>query len=427
MNILFASEYYHPFTPGGSPWSIRELAEELVRRGHSVTVVTPNYGAPAEETLGGVAVRRFPFWRRLPPGPGMAPGRDLASPRFHWRFYRAVRAVARAAGAEVIHAQDKHALVGTYFAARRLGRPIFLTLRDTGLICPIVTCLLRHDFVPDDCSLVKLQRECASFFLDHYIARGRLRRARVRLNLAVLYVDAWLKSFLIRRLDGLVSVSRGLLEIYLRAGRGRREGAQVVYTLPPPERPADPAAVAALRARLGLEGKRVVLYLGKLSLGKGGPVFLAAAERVARRHADAVFLVAGPDPPASVPAGVDLRWIGRRSHEEVQALYGAADVVVLPAVGPEALSRVPLEAAVAERPTVGARAGGIPEEIVDGETGRLVPRNDPDALAAALEELLADEALRAAMGRNARHFVAKRFAPDLVVQSLLEVYGAAGR
>jgi glycogen synthase len=68
MKVLFTTEYYPPFAPGGSPWSIRLLAEALVARGHDVTVVTPNYGAAARESVEGVTVVRYPFWRRLPTG-----------------------------------------------------------------------------------------------------------------------------------------------------------------------------------------------------------------------------------------------------------------------------------------------------------------------------------------------------------------------
>ncbi len=425
MRVLFTTEYYPPFSPGGSPWSIQRLAEALASRGHAVTVVTPNYGAAEREQVEGVSVVRFPFWRRLDPGPSMAPIRDLVSPRFHLRLYRAVKAEARRSGAEVIHAQDKHALVGSFFAARAVGRPIFLTLRDTGLICPIVTCLLAHEFVPADCSAVKLQRECAGFYLDHYTGGGWFRRARIRVNLGVLYADAQLKRFLLKRLDGLVSVSRGLLEIYLRAGRGRRERSRVVYTLPPDGTEVDPATVRSMRVRHGLEGRKAVLYVGKLSLGKGGPVFLRAVERVAASRPDTLFLVAGPDRPNSTPAPAEIRWLGRLSHEDMLSLYRAVDVVVLPSVGPEALSRVPLEAAVAERPTIGARAGGIPEEIVDGETGLLVERGDADALARGILQLLEDDDLRMKLGRNARHFVAKQFDPDAIVRLLLDVYEAA--
>ena len=51
MKILFATEYYHPFAPGGTPWSLRLLARALSARGDEVVVVTPNYGADARETV----------------------------------------------------------------------------------------------------------------------------------------------------------------------------------------------------------------------------------------------------------------------------------------------------------------------------------------------------------------------------------------
>ena len=83
MKILFATEYYRPFTPGGTSWSLELLARELGRRGHRVVVVTPSYGAPPREIVDGVAVVRFPFWRRLSPGPSLAPARDHVNPLFH--------------------------------------------------------------------------------------------------------------------------------------------------------------------------------------------------------------------------------------------------------------------------------------------------------------------------------------------------------
>jgi len=427
MRILFATEYYPPFAPGGSPWSIQLLAEALCGRGHAVTVVTPGWGgADRREGAAGPRVVRFPVRRRLPPGATLAPTRSLVGPWFHLSLCRALVDEARRHGADVIHAQDKHALVGSYLAARRLGRPVFLTLRDVGLICPITTCLLSNEFVPDDCSALKLQRECAAFYLDHYIGQGALRRARVRLNLALLYADAQLKNLVLRRLDGLISVSAGLLEIYLRSGHGRRERAYVVYTLSSAAPPAEEAEVRAVRARLGLDGRKAVVYVGKLSLGKGGPVFLQAAERVAQTRPDTVFLIAGADRSGQSPAA-DVRWLGRIEHEAMPALYRAADLVVLPSVGPEALSRVPLEAAAAGRPTVGARAGGIPEEILDGETGIVVERGDPEELAKAMLRLLEDEGLRTRLGEGARRFVGQRFGADAVVESLLAAYAESGR
>jgi len=420
VRILFASEYYPPFALAGGTLSVRLLAEALAARGHAVRVVTPNYGAAECEEVDGVSVVRFPFWRQLAPGTELAHTRDLATPRFHLRLYRALVTEGRSFAADVVHAQEKHALVGSFFAARRLGRPVFLTVRNPGLICPIVTCLLSHEFVPADCSALKLQRECAAFYMDHYIPPGWLRRAAVRAGLAVLYADARLKRLIVHRLDGLVSVSEGLLEIYLRAGYGSPERAHVVYSLPPEDRTVDPDRIEAMRARLGLPGRRGVLYVGKLSLGKGGPVFLEAAERVAAECPHTVFVVAGPGAPPRMAA--DVRWLGPVSQDDMAVLYRAVDLVVLPSVGPEAFSRVPLEAAMAERACVGARAGGIPEEIVDGHTGLLVERGDAGALARAIARLLGDDELRTAFGRNARAFVRDRFGADAIIESLIELY-----
>src|SRR6267143_1937434 len=59
-SVLFASEYYPPFAPGGAEWSTAAWAAALVRRGHRVTVVTPNYGAAAREDRDGATIIRMP-------------------------------------------------------------------------------------------------------------------------------------------------------------------------------------------------------------------------------------------------------------------------------------------------------------------------------------------------------------------------------
>ena len=67
MKIVFTTEYFHPFTPGGTATSLRLLAAALARAGDEVVIVTPDYGAPREETVDGARVMRFPVRRRLRP------------------------------------------------------------------------------------------------------------------------------------------------------------------------------------------------------------------------------------------------------------------------------------------------------------------------------------------------------------------------
>ncbi len=422
MKVVFATEYYHPWAPGGTAWSLELLARALRARGHEVTVVTPNYGAPAREVVNGVPVVRFPFWRRLRPGAGLAPLHDHVNPLFHLLFARALVSEASRAGADVLHAQEKHALVGAFLAGRWLRKPVFLSLRDFGLICPITTCLLRHTQIPSDCGSGKLQRECVPDFFSRYVRAGALRKLRIRCSLALLYLDAWMKQALVRRVRGVTVVSRSLLDIYDRAGRIRAGSGHVVYNQPPPRGAADVDRSRAL-ADFGLPARPLVLYVGKCSPGKGFPVFAEAARIATARMPETCFVAVGEGPPEWSPRSAEVRLLGSRPHEEVERLYALADVVVHPAVWPEPFSRVPLEAAAFAKPVIGTRIGGTPEAVEDKSTGLLVERSDPDALARAIEDLLADPKLRLALGRKAAETVAAKFSGDHIVDELLRAYG----
>ena len=92
--------------------------------------------------------------------------------------------------------------------------------------------------------------------------------------------------------------------------------------------------------------------------------------------------------------------------------------------GLEGLSTAMLEAAWAGVPVVASAGGGTAEGLVDGETGRLVPRADPVLLADAIRPYLADPTLRARTGAAARAFARERFAPDVVAPRLFAALAA---
>jgi glycosyltransferase involved in cell wall biosynthesis len=87
---------------------------------------------------------------------------------------------------------------------------------------------------------------------------------------------------------------------------------------------------------------------------------------------------------------------------DVPDLIGGADLCVVPSVWGEAFGLAALEPAANGVAVVASRVGGIPEVVVDGETGRLVPPASPDALCEAMEQLLTDEETRRAMGARGR-------------------------
>jgi glycosyltransferase involved in cell wall biosynthesis len=105
---------------------------------------------------------------------------------------------------------------------------------------------------------------------------------------------------------------------------------------------------------------------------------------------------------------------------DVIGLLAAADVLAAPSRN-EGMGRVLVEAMALGLPVVGARVGGIPDVIVDGESGLLVPPDDPGALAGALVELGRDAALRAKLGAGARPR-AEAFSTAAAAAAMREIY-----
>ncbi len=426
MNVCFVSEYFPPFAPGGAEWSLEALARAVARRGHGVTVVTPNYGAAAREEREGVRIVRFPFPLRLAPGRTPAPAKWLANPLFYAWAALAVARAARRAGAEIIHAQNKHSLIPAVLAGRLLGVPVFLTIRDGSIIDAAPVCLHHHDRMPPDCGVRKLWRECSEEYFRDWVKNPH-RRLYTKLAFLYFWLDSRVKQVFLRQVDDVIGVSQGILDIYRRSGllEGVRR-VHAIHNLPPAAAPPSPEEVEALRDRLAMRGRRVVLYVGKFSPGKGTADLAAAAREVAREFPDALFLFVGEGELDA--EGPHVRRLGPLPNREVLALYPLAEMVVVPSVIPDALSRVILEAMASGRPVVATRVGGTPELVVDGKTGLLVERNAPADLARAIATLLRDAELRASLAAGARRHVDERFGAADSVDRLLAAYaGARGR
>jgi len=424
--ILFAAEYWPPFAPGGAEWTNAAWAEALARRGRRVIVVTPNYGdAPRAET-DGVTVVRVPFPVTLRPGQHDAGWLVHKNPLFHAYFAVRIRQVARAEGVDVVHAQNKGALVGAWLAARAVRRPLVVTVRDVGLLCPVGACPLFEPWTTFDCSTRQYLGRCAPFHLAHYAGPAPWWRRALRwVSLLAAWLDHLVQRRALRGAARVIGVSDGILRAYPPRLVDRRR-ARVVHSLPPAVSPAGEGDAAAARARFGLGEAPVVLHAGKRSPGKGTPVLLAALDAISRAVPGVRFVFAGKG-ELPLPVRDDVISLGSVPQSTLFALYRAADVVVAPAVWPEPLSRVLLEAMRLGRPVVATRVGGTPEIVEDGVTGLLVPKNDPVALAEAVAGLLRDPARRHRMGQAAVARATGLFDEDRLVDGLLDVYEEAWR
>jgi glycosyltransferase involved in cell wall biosynthesis len=122
-----------------------------------------------------------------------------------------------------------------------------------------------------------------------------------------------------------------------------------------------------------------------------------------------------------------VRFLGWLAPAELDAAYRRAAVVAVPSLWPEPFGMVGLEAMARGRPVLATATGGIPEWLIDGETGLLTPPGDVRALARALERLLDDPDLRARMGAAGAEHVRRRFTATVHVARIEEVNQLARR
>lgn len=177
----------------------------------------------------------------------------------------------------------------------------------------------------------------------------------------------------------------------------------------------------------------VVAAVARLSDWKGQDVLLRSLARPELARLGAVAVVAGDAAPgqeqfkhdlvrlaAELGLNGRLHMLGHR--DDVNLIRAAADAEVVPSRRPDALPNSALEAAAAGLPLIGADAGGQPEIVRHGVTGRLVAPGDPAALASALCEIAADPQEARRQARAAAHEVCRRFAVSRMVEEVQACY-----
>ena len=267
-------------------------------------------------------------------------------------------------------------------------------------------------------------------------------------------LSSWAEKTAYEAASGIIAVSNGMREDILRSYPAvDPERVKVVHNgidldawRHPQGEGADAAAAATLK-RLGIDPDRpTVVFVGRITRQKGLPHLLRACEQLPD-DVQVILCAGAPDTP-EIKAEVEglvarLRekrtgvvWIEEMlPRPELIAVLAASDVFVCPSVY-EPLGIVNLEAMAVGLPVVGSATGGIPDVIVDGETGLLVPIEqvqdgtgtpiDPARFEADLAErlttLVTDTEAAKAMGQAARRRVEEHFAWQAIAQRTMDVY-----
>jgi glycosyltransferase involved in cell wall biosynthesis len=281
------------------------------------------------------------------------------------------RALARAAkGYGVLCANSQKALFVAALASRMMRRPLIWIV---------------HDIITDP-AFSRNTRRAAVLFANIFASR-------------------------------VVANSRASAQAFIEAG-GRAERVRIVYCgFDPAAHPqASPAAAREVRQRFALDDAPVVGLFGRLTPWKGQHVLLKALKDLPGVQAlivgSALF---GEDAYAAelrqlaASEGVQDRVRFTGFQNDVAAIMSGVDIVLHTSTHAEPFGRVVVEGMLVGQPVIATSGGGVNEIVTDGETGLLVPPNDPAALGAAVQRLLANPELAGRIAATGRASAAARF------------------
>ena len=342
-------------------------------------------------------------------------GPNVSKPAFPWRARSAVRRVVREWRPDVVqvHESDGGLVIRDLARLDRGSRPLLVALQQVSYVRErrAVRPLVDHD---QDARVVARPVRSELLFrglrTPLHIALGRLsaRRSDVRLAPSRTTAQEIEEDYGVEDVRVVPNVTGAPLET---------RGGESVYA------GRDEPAV----------GEPYVLAVGRLRIRKGMEILLQAMARARDSGHRPRLVVAGDGERRGaleamcegLGLGACVRWAGRCSRAEAARLRRRATALIVPSTY-EGMPLVVLEAMSDGVPVIASAVSGIPEVVVDGETGWLVPPERSAALAAALIEAISDPEEARVRGEAGRQRLDQRFRPHHAAREWFEAVGSVG-
>lgn len=383
MNILQVIPYFPPaWAYGGPPRVVYEMSRELARR-HSVTVLTTdaldsrNRAGPPRENLDGIEICRLRnlsnslAWRQAFLPIGVSAFLRKHSDEFDVLHLHTLRTVQNAVAHRFALRYETPYVLSAHGSVRRIVRQQSLKA------------------IFDQVAGKRLLLDSAKLIAQSNVEKTEYESAGVPV-------------------PKIAVIPNGI-------------DPSMYEHLPPP---------GAFAGSLMLDGKRIVLYLGRLSPGKGLDELLAAFAQIARVRDDCILVIAGPDDGyrerlirlgSRLAISDQVRFVGYLSPTEKLKLLVDSDVVVYPAAH-ESFGLVPIEALLCGKPVVVARESGCGELIERAEGGITFPSGNAVLLRDALRSGLDDEQIRNETVRRGRAFVLQQLSWNRIAKEMETLY-----
>jgi glycosyltransferase involved in cell wall biosynthesis len=400
MRILLLAQFYPPVV-GGEERHVRNLAAALSRRGHTVRVATlwvPGNCDP-EIANDNVTIHRIKGSLQRLSGLFAENERRHAPPFPDPEVVAGLRRIVVQFKPDVVHAHNW--LVHSFLPLKTWsGASLVVTLHDYSLICPRKTFI----YYGEICEGPHLKK-CWGCAGDQY---GTVKGLVTTLgNLASSYIER-------RTVDKFIAVSHSVARHNFLAEFG------VNYEVIPNFIPDDVAVLNQdSKSCVGQLPDAYILFAGDQTFFKGLPVLLDAYAGL--RDAPPLVLIGRhmEDTPQTLPPNVHQ--FGTWPHDAIMHAWHNCLFGVVPSINLDACPTVVMEAMSCGKPVVATNMGGIPDIMVDGSTGILVPPGNVGALQNALQQLCTSPNLISHMGQASLERVAQ-FKAGCVVPQIERVY-----
>jgi phosphatidyl-myo-inositol dimannoside synthase len=181
------------------------------------------------------------------------------------------------------------------------------------------------------------------------------------------------------------------------------------------------------------KNKRILLTVGRLVRAKGHELVIQAVKELTRQYNDLIYIIIGEGPEKDhliqltkeLALESVVHFKGYITDEQLEYFYGLSDVFIMAGRETdhfiEGFGLVYIEAGIRGKPVIGTRVGGIPEAIVENETGLIAEPDNVNDIVSAIKKLFENPSLCTAMSDNAREFVKKNFTNEIMAKHNFEL------
>ncbi len=403
MRILMLTQFYHPLL-GGLEQHVRTLSTELVSRGHDVVVATIQHaGQPAFEVDHGVRVYRIRSTMQLLPWLFSDTKRQYSPPFPDPESLLELRKIILKERPQIVHAHNW--LLRSFLPLKAWSKArLVVTLHNYHLTCARVDLTYRGKACSGP-GFIK----CLDCSTRHY---GFLQGPPTALS-------NWMMDL----------IERTSVDMFLAVSQAVASGNNLVNSRWPfriipnfiAETPCTPSDDFSSYLTQ-LPAQNYLLFVGALARVKGVEVLLRAYAELTNAPPLVLIGYQSPDWQQLAPACPQNVFILKNwPHDAVMQAWKRSSIALVPSIWHEPCPTVAMEAMSMGKPVIATRMGGLTDIVADGETGVLVPPNNPQALRDAIQSLLDAPQQQELMGNKAKQRIVM-FQAKSVVPRIEQVY-----